>query len=136
MREKWIDKKFNGKSGELAVFSKRKKWIDKNCIIAIFLLLFFDVTITLLFGHRIPEECTDEFYLQEILEIVADEYQKTGTLPQDLEPAKIKQEHLRTRYYGDHVLGLIKWYIHEDKLIVEWKSPNKSLCRMLTIRDK
>ena len=46
----------------------------------------------------------------------------TGKLPEDLDDMEFESEYLKDQYRGDRKRGLIKWFVEDDKLVVEFRN--------------
>ena len=89
----------------------------------IFLSLVADYFGAYLLGDVIPRERTMEYYLeQQMLPLIVEKMKRTGKLPEDLDDMEFESEYLKDQYRGDRKRGLIKWFVEDDKLVVEFRN--------------
>ena len=76
-----------------------------------------------LFAERIPRDRTIRYHLeQQILPLVVEKMKRTGTLPDDLDDMEFENDYQKNCYKDDHRLGLVKWWIEDGKLVVEFRN--------------
>lgn len=89
----------------------------------IFLSLVADYFGAYLLGDVIPRERTMKYYLeQQMLPLIVEKMKRTGKLPEDLDDMEFESEYLKDQYRGDRKRGLIKWFVEDDKLVVEFRN--------------
>ena len=96
----------------------------------VFLIFFILIGIILssflvdwLFAERIPRDHTIKYHLeQQILPLVVEKMKRTGKLPDDLDDMEFENEYQKDCYKGDREFGLVKWWIEDDKLVVEFRN--------------
>ena len=76
-----------------------------------------------LFAERIPRDRTIKYHLeQQILPLIVEKMKRTGKLPEDLDDMEFENEYQKNCYRDEHRLGLVKWWIEDDKLVVEFRN--------------
>ena len=86
-----------------------------------FLLLGF--LVNWIFAERIPWECTIKYHLeQQILPLVVEKMKRTGKLPDDLDDMEFENDYQKNCYRDEREYGLVKWWIEDDKLVVEFRN--------------
>ena len=96
----------------------------------VFLVFFILIGIILssflvdwLFAERIPRDRTIKYHLeQQILPLVVEKMKRTGKLPDDLDDMEFENDYQKDCYKGDREFGLVKWWIEDDKLVVEFRN--------------
>ena len=102
----------------------------ENKINPVFLVFFILIGIILLdflvnwiFAERIPRDRTIRYHLeQQILPLVVEKMKRTGKMPEDLDDMEFENEYQKNCYRDERRLGLVKWFIEDDKLVVEFKN--------------
>ena len=89
----------------------------------IFLSFVADYFGAYLLGDVIPRDRTIKYHLeQQILPLVMEKMKRTGKLPDDLDDMEFENEYQKDCYKGDREFGLVKWWIEDDKLVVEFRN--------------
>ncbi len=96
----------------------------------VFLIFFILIGIILssflvdwLFAERIPRDRTIKYHLeQQMLPLIVEKMKRTGKLPDDLDDMEFENEYQKDCYKGDREFGLVKWWIEDDKLVVEFRN--------------
>ena len=85
--------------------------------------LLLGFLVNWLFAERIPRECTIKYHLeQQILPLVVEKMKRTGKLPDDLDDMEFENDYQKNRYRADREFGLVKWFIEDGKLVVEFRN--------------
>ena len=86
-------------------------------------VILLDFLVNWLFAERIPRDRTIRYHLeQQILPLVVEKMKRTGTLPDDLDDMEFENDYQKNFYKDDHRLGLVKWWIEDGKLVVEFRN--------------
>ena len=86
-------------------------------------MILLDFLVNWIFAERIPRDRTIRYHLeQQILPLVMEKMKRTGKLPDDLDDMEFENEYQKDCYKDDHRLGLVKWWIEGDKLVVEFRN--------------
>ena len=101
-----------------------------NRIKPVFLIFFILIGIILsnflvdwLFAERIPRDRTIKYHLeQQILPLVMEKMKRTGKLPDDLDDMEFENDYQKNCYRDEREYGLVKWWIEDDKLVVEFRN--------------
>ena len=89
----------------------------------IFLSLVADYFGAYLLGDVIPRDRTIKYHLeQQMLPLIVEKMKRTGKLPEDLDDMEFENEYQKNCYRDERRLGLVKWFIEDDKLVVEFKN--------------
>jgi hypothetical protein len=89
----------------------------------IFLSLVADYFGAYLLGDVIPKDRTIKYHLeQQMLPLIVEKMKRTGKLPEDLDDMEFENEYQKNCYRDERRLGLVKWFIEDDKLVVEFKN--------------
>jgi len=89
----------------------------------IFLSFVVDYFGSYLLGDVIPRDRTIKYHLeQQILPLVVEKMKRTGKLPDDLDDMEFENDYQKDCYKGDREFGLVKWWIEDDKLVVEFRN--------------
>ena len=85
--------------------------------------LLLDFLANWFFAERIPRECTIKYHLeQQILPLVVEKMKRTGKLPDDLDDMEFENDYQKNCYRDEREYGLVKWWIEDDKLVVEFRN--------------
>ena len=86
-------------------------------------IILLDFIVNWIFAERIPRDRTIKYHLeQQILPLVVEKMKRTGTLPDDLDDMEFENDYQKDCYKGDREFGLVKWWIEDDKLVVEFRN--------------
>ena len=86
-------------------------------------MILLDFLVNWIFAERIPRDRTIRYHLeQQILPLVVEKMKRTGKLPDDLDDMEFENEYQKDCYKGDREFGLVKWWIEDDKLVVEFRN--------------
>ena len=86
-------------------------------------IILLDFLVNWIFAERIPRDRTIRYHLeQQILPLVVEKMKRTGKLPDDLDDMEFENEYQKDCYKGDREFGLVKWWIEDDKLVVEFRN--------------
>ena len=86
-------------------------------------IILLDFLVNWIFAERIPRDRTIKYHLeQQILPLVVEKMKRTGKLPDDLDDMEFENDYQKDRYKGDREYGLVKWWIEDDKLVVEFRN--------------
>ncbi len=89
----------------------------------IFLCFVVDYFGAYLLGDVIPKDRTIKYHLeQQMLPLIVEKMKRTGKLPEDLDDMEFENEYQKNCYRDERRLGLVKWFIEDDKLVVEFKN--------------
>jgi len=89
-------------------------------LVGIILLDFF---VNWIFAERIPRDRTIRYHLeQQILPLVVEKMKRTGKLPDDLDDMEFENDYQKNCYKNDHESDLVKWWIEDGKLVVEFRN--------------
>ena len=86
-------------------------------------IILLDFLVNWIFAERIPRDRTIRYHLeQQILPLVVEKMKRTGKMPEDLDDMEFENEYQKNCYRDERRLGLVKWFIEDDKLVVEFKN--------------
>ena len=86
-------------------------------------IILLDFLVNWIFAERIPRDRTIRYHLeQQILPLVVEKMKRTGTLPDDLDDMEFENDYQKNCYKDEHRLGLVKWWIEDDKLVIEFRN--------------
>ena len=86
-------------------------------------IILLDFLVNWLFAEKIPRDRTIRYHLeQQILPLVVEKMKRTGTLPDDLDDMEFENDYQKDIYKGDREFGLVKWWIEDGKLVVEFRN--------------
>ena len=89
-------------------------------LVGIILLDFF---VNWIFAERIPRDRTIRYHLeQQLLPLIAEKMKRTGKLPDDLDDMEFENDYQKNCYKNDHESDLVKWWIEDGKLVVEFRN--------------
>ena len=57
-----------------------------------------------------------------MLPLIVEKMKRTGTLPDDLDDMEFENDYQKDRYRADREFGLVKWWIEDSKLVVEFRN--------------
>ena len=104
---------------------KKTNWI-KPVFLVFFILIgmiLLEFLVECFLADRIPQECTTKYHLeQQILPLVVEKMKRTGKLPDDLDDMEFENDYQKNRYRDEHRLDLVKWWIEDGKLVVEFRN--------------
>ena len=84
-------------------------------------IILLDFLVNWLFAEKIPRDRTIKYHLeQQILPLVMEKMKRTGKLPDDLDDMEFENDYQKN-CYRDERDGLVKWWIEDGKLIVEFR---------------
>ena len=85
-------------------------------------IILLDFLVNWLFAEKIPRDRTIKYHLeQQILPLVMEKMKRTGKLPDDLDDMEFENDYQKN-CYRDERDGLVKWWIEDGKLIVEFRN--------------
>ena len=86
-------------------------------------IILLDFLVNWIFAERIPRDRTIRYHLeQQILPLVVEKMKRTGKLPDDLDDMEFENDYQKNCYRDEREYGLIKWFIENDKLVVEFRN--------------
>ena len=86
-------------------------------------IILLDFLVNWIFAERIPRDRTIRYHLeQQMLPLIVEKMKRTGKLPDDLDDMEFENDYQKDRYKGDREFGLVKWWIEDDKLVVEFRN--------------
>ena len=86
-------------------------------------IILLDFLVNWIFAERIPRDRTIRYHLeQQILPLVVEKMKRTGKLPDDLDDMEFESDYQKNCYKDEHRLGLVKWWIEDGKLVVEFRN--------------
>ena len=86
-------------------------------------MILLDFLVNWIFAERIPRDRTIRYHLeQQILPLVVEKMKRTGKLPDDLDDMEFENDYQKNCYKDEHRLGLVKWWIEDDKLVIEFRN--------------
>lgn len=104
---------------------KKDDWI-KPILMVVFVLIgiiLLDFLVNWIFAERIPRDRTIRYHLeQQILPLIVEKMKRTGKLPDDLDDMEFENDYQKDWYRNSHKFGLVKWWIEDGKLVVEFRS--------------
>jgi len=121
-------KSFSCKHG--IVFQRSVPMKKDDRISPVFLVFFILIGVILLdflvnwiFSVRIPRDRTIKYRLeQQMLPLIVEKMKRTGKLPDDLDDMEFENDYQKDWYRNSHKFGLVKWWIEDGKLVVEFRS--------------
>ena len=98
-----------------------------NLVFLIFFILIgvilLDFLVNWIFAVRIPRDRTIKYHLeQQMLPLIVEKMKRTGKLPDDLDDMEFENDYQKDWYRNSHKFGLVKWWIKDGKLVVEFRS--------------
>lgn len=86
-------------------------------------IILLDFLVNWLFAEKIPRDRTIKYHLeQQILPLVMEKMNRTGKLPDDLDDMEFENDYQKNCYRDEREYGLVKWWIEDGKLVVEFRS--------------
>lgn len=86
-------------------------------------IILLDFLVNWLFAEKIPRDRTIKYHLeQQILPLVMEKMKRTGKLPDDLDDMEFENDYQKNCYRDEREYGLVKWWIEDGKLIVEFRN--------------
>ena len=86
-------------------------------------IILLDFLVNWLFAEKIPRDRTIKYHLeQQLLPLIAEKMKRTGTLPDDLDDMEFENDYQKNCYRDEREYGLVKWFIEDGKLVVEFRS--------------
>ena len=86
-------------------------------------IILLDFLVNWIFAERIPRDRTIRYHLeQQMLPLIVEKMKRTGKLPDDLDDMEFENDFQKNIYREDHESGLVKWWIEDGKLVVEFRS--------------
>ena len=86
-------------------------------------MILLDFLVNWIFAERIPRDRTIRYHLeQQILPLVVEKMKRTGKLPDDLDDMEFENDYQKDWYRNSHKFGLVKWWIEDGKLVVEFRT--------------
>ena len=104
---------------------KKDDWI-KPVFLVFFILIgiiLLDFLVNWIFAEKIPLDRTIRYHLeQQMLPLIVEKMKRTGTLPDDLDDMEFENDYQKNCYRDEREYGLVKWFIEDDKLVVEFRN--------------
>ena len=104
----------------------KKQRMIKPVFLVFFILIgiiLLDVLVNWIFAVRIPRDRTIKYHLeQQMLPLIVEKMKRTGKLPDDLDDMEFENDYQKDWYRNSHKFGLVKWWIKDGKLVVEFRS--------------
>ena len=86
-------------------------------------IILLDFLVNWFFAEKIPRDRTIKYHLeQQLLPLIAEKMKRTGKLPDDLDDMEFENDYQKNCYRDEREYGLIKWFIENDKLVVEFRN--------------
>jgi len=86
-------------------------------------VILLDFLVNWIFSVRIPRDRTIKYRLeQQMLPLIVEKMKRTGKLPDDLDDMEFENDYQKDWYRNSHKFGLVKWWIEDGKLVVEFRS--------------
>ncbi len=104
---------------------KKKRRIKPVFLIFFILIgvILLDFLVNWIFAVRIPRDRTIKYHLeQQMLPLIVEKMKRTGKLPDDLDDMEFENDYQKDWYRNSHKFGLVKWWIEDGKLVVEFRS--------------
>ena len=104
---------------------KKKRRIKPVFLIFFILIgvILLDFLVNWIFAVRIPRDRTIKYHLeQQMLPLIVEKMKRTGKLPDDLDDMEFENDYQKDWYRNSHTFGLVKWWIKDGKLVVEFRS--------------
>ena len=104
---------------------RKDDWI-KPILMVVFVLIgiiLLDFLVNWIFAERIPRDRTIRYHLeQQMLPLIVEKMKRTGKLPDDLDDMEFENDYQKDIYKGDREFDLVKWWIEDGKLVVEFRN--------------
>ena len=104
---------------------KKKRRIKPVFLIFFILIgvILLDFLVNWIFAVRIPRDRTIKYHLeQQMLPLIVEKMKRTGKLPDDLDDMEFENDYQKNCYKNDHESDLVKWWIEDGKLVVEFRN--------------
>ena len=104
---------------------KKKRRIKPVFLIFFILIgvILLDFLVNWIFAVRIPRDRTIKYHLeQQMLPLIVEKMKRTGKLPDDLDDMEFENDYQKDWYRNSHKFGLVKWWIEDGKLVVEFRN--------------